>query len=309
MKRLIALISTLVILINFAMAQNKKLTDIPDFDYPETVAKNADQKLSIALNKGNGADVVRYLVQSSLAKSMISTDNAQEIIERVDSVAACEKSPQYQAILYYFEAKMLHNLYSRNRFKIGQRLSTNDANNIDEWSESQFIDRITTLAEKATAPTKALAGMNIDALGDLIVKDSYSHIVYPTLLDVLAWNCIEMIEEFTDDSAQAQGLHSKLLADLASVHHKDYAPLINVKTYHKSLDESLAVYRKYIDLTDMAFLAIDGDKSLSTKEQYEFYTDFIQRYPTSIFADNVKQLKVGIETREVRVKFDERFSS
>ena len=125
---------------------------------------------------------------------------------------------------------MLHNLYSRNRFKIGQRLSTKYAINIDEWSESQFIDRITTLAEKATAPTKALAGMNIDALGDLIVKDSYSHIVYPTLLDVLAWNCIEMIEEFTDDSAQAQGLHSKLLADLASVHHKDYAPLINVKT-------------------------------------------------------------------------------
>ena len=241
MKRLIALISTLVVLINFTMAQNKKLTDIPDFDYPETVAKNADQKLSIALNKGNGADVVRYLVQSSLAKSMISIDNAQAIIERVDSVAACEKSPQYRAILYYFEAKMLHNLYSRNRFKIGQRLSTNDANNIDEWSESQFIDRITSLAEKATAPTKALAGMNIDALGDLIVKDSYSHIVYPTLLDVLAWNCIEMIEEFTDDSAQAQGLHSKLLADLASVHHKDYAPLINVKTYQKSRDEYLAV--------------------------------------------------------------------
>ena len=309
MKRLITLISTFVVLIHFAMAQNTKLTDIPDFDYPQTVAKNADQKLSIALNKGNGADVVRYLVQSSLAKSMISTDNAQEIIERVDSVAACEKSPQYQAILYYFEAKMLHNLYSRNRFKIGQRLSINYAINIDEWCESQFIDRITALAEMATAPTKALAGMNIDALGDLIVKDSYSHIVYPTLLDVLAWNCIELIEEFTDESAQAHSLQTKLLADLTSAHHKDYAPLINVKTYHKSLDESLAVYREYIDLTDMAFLAIDGVKSLSTKEQYEFYTDFIQRYPTSIFADNVKQLKVGIETREVRVKFDERFSS
>ena len=70
MKRLITLISTFVVLIHFAMAQNTKLTDIPDFDYPQTVAKNADQKLSIALNKGNGADVVRYLVQSSLAKRL-----------------------------------------------------------------------------------------------------------------------------------------------------------------------------------------------------------------------------------------------
>ncbi|MGN1245819.1 MAG: alpha-2-macroglobulin family protein, partial [Muribaculaceae bacterium] len=291
------------------MAQNKNLSAIPDFDYPETVAKNADAKLSSALHNGNGADVVRYLVQSSLAKSMITTDNAQSIIERVDSVAQCEKSPQYRALLYFFEAKMLNNYYSRYRYKISQRLSTEASTSIDEWSEDQFSARITNLLDKATTDTKALAAMSIDELGDLIIKDHYSHIVYPSLLDVLAWNSINIIEEFADDDAQAARLVTKLLADIISAHSSDYAPLINAKVYQKSLAETLSIYREYAHRTDMSFLAIDGVNELSNKEQFDIYADFLNRYSESVFADNVKQLKLKLETREVNVKFADRIAS
>lgn len=293
---------------NFAMGK-KNSSSAPDFDYPETVAKNADSRLKVALELGNGADVVRYLVQSSLAKSMISTDNAQSLIERVDSVAQCESSPQYRAILYYFEAKMLHSFYLRSSYKISQRKTVADAVDINEWSEPQFFARITELADKATADTRALTAMSIDELGDLIVKNEYSSVIFPSLLDMLAWNVIGMIDRFSDEYADAEKLVSKLQSDIISVHANDYAPLINALIYGKTIPERLDIYREYASRTDMAYIAIDAVKSLPEMEQYATYSKFLSDYPASIFTDNVKRLKTNLEARGVTVSFNERFSS
>ncbi len=290
------------------MANNVYSPERPDFDYPETVAKNADALLSAALNAGNGADVVRYLVQSSLAKSMITSDNAQSLIERVDSVARCEKSPQYRALLLYFEAMMLNQYHNRNRYAISQRLSAPGVTSIDEWSSLQFRQRITELATEATAAPGDLAAMSIGELGDLITCNAHSHLAYPTLLDVLAWNIIDMIDDFGTDEARA--LTGNLLLSIASAGNAYNAgPLIKTLTYGKSLKQQLEVYRSYIGRTDLAFLAIDGVASLSDKEQYREYSQFLASYPKSIFADNVKRLMLGLTTRVVDVEFADRFST
>ena len=60
---LINLIATLV----FAVAVSPDAVaagDVPDFNYPQTVMKNADKSLDKALKKGNHADVVKYLIQT-----------------------------------------------------------------------------------------------------------------------------------------------------------------------------------------------------------------------------------------------------
>lgn len=308
MKRLISCIFSCALILNFAMAKNNTAPQRPDFDYPETVAKNADEKLSAALTAGNGADVVRYLVQSSLAKSMITTENARSLIERVDSVARCEQSPQYRAMLLYFEAMMLNQYHNRNSYAISQRLSAPGTTNIDEWSSLQFEQRITELAAEATAAPSALAAMGIGELGDLITCNEYSLLAYPTLLDVIAWNVIDMIDSFDTDEAQA--LTDRLLLNVSSAGTANNAgPLITTLTYGKTPEQQLEVYRRYIDRTDMAYLAIDGIATLSDKEQHEEYSQFLARYPKSVFAGNVKRRLLNLATRVVDVEFAGRFST
>ena len=307
MRNFIYLVSLLLIA-DFSIMAHNKIT-APDFDYPTTVAENADCELTKALKAGNEHEITRYIVQSSLAKSMLTTDNTQTLIERVDSVAEVAQNGAYKAILYHFEAKMLSNYFERYRFKISERLSAPDAENIDEWSTDRFRSRIIELTEKCVDDYSVSASMKLEELGDLIEKNDYSHLFYPSVYDMLGWNSIELIDEFASSDKRAADLIEEIRKNLMTIHADGSAPFLNAKCYGKNADELLNIYRRYFDSTDMAFLAIDGLTVLPDTERHSAYSQFLLRYPSSIFAYDVKRLKADMETLSAELRLSDRFSS
>ena len=94
-----------------------------------------------------------------------------------------------------------------------------------------------------------------------------------------------------------------------TIHADGSAPFLNAKCYGKNADELLNIYRRYFDSTDMAFLAIDGLTVLPDTERHSAYSQFLLRYPSSIFAYDVKRLKADMETLSAELRLSDRFSS
>lgn len=281
----------------------------PDFDYPQATAQKAEALLAEALKKGNGDEVIRNIVVSSIAKSMISTDNAASILERIDSVAGAEKNAVTRALLYNFEAKMLSQYYRRFYYKIrGRKTTTDSESDIDEWSSARFEARIVMLARKSVEDADALSATPVTSLGDIITTDSHTATFYPTVYDIVGWDAISIIGNL-DAGEAADKLTADIKGTLCSLHASDYGPLLMVKTHGKETDELKDIYDEFIGRTDMAYFAIGGAKKLDKKGEYATYCDFLRRYPQSLFADNVKRLKASVETKRITPEYKDRFSS
>ena len=68
MKKLFAIL-TVVLLCGLTVPARD---NVPDFNFPQDVTKQAEADLKTALSKGNGQLLVDALVRSSLAKSSIT---------------------------------------------------------------------------------------------------------------------------------------------------------------------------------------------------------------------------------------------
>ena len=95
--------------------------DKPDFNYPQTVIANASTELNTALKLHDGERTVLALIQSSLAKSMISNDSLPIIIDKIESIASVEQNKCISSVIYLLEANIINEYYSRNRYKLPNR--------------------------------------------------------------------------------------------------------------------------------------------------------------------------------------------
>ena len=156
MKRYYILLSVIVLslMLNSSLhATGKGSFDKPNFNFPKTVIQNAETKLQQALKNGNGEETVSAIIQSSLAKSMISSDSLPQIIYSIDKIAYTENADEIKSILYLLEAQIVNSYYNKFQYKISQRdngtNSTTRLNEMFEWDASQFKVYISSLIEKS----------------------------------------------------------------------------------------------------------------------------------------------------------------
>ena len=112
-------INTIMALLLVATSVFKVAADdgVPNFNYPQTVIKDANKSLNKALKKGNHADVIKYLIQSTIAEAQISSDNIPGILQKIDSVAALETDSAAIATMHYLKAVVYSSYFSKLIFK------------------------------------------------------------------------------------------------------------------------------------------------------------------------------------------------
>ena len=164
---------------------------VPDFDYPKTVMKDADKSLDRALQKGNHADVVKYLVQSTLAEAQISSDNIPGILGKIDSVAAIETDSAAVGLMHYLKAVVYSSHFSNNSYAISQRKPVDGrAADMSEWTQADFIGAVTECLGRSLEYADALWATPVT---DYVETDELSAAVYPTLLDMVTYRGIDAL--------------------------------------------------------------------------------------------------------------------
>lgn len=312
MRRLIIIISLLFFAAHLSATSLEK-NKMPDFNYPKTVVANAEENLKSALRDGNREATIKYLVQTSLAQSMVTSDNAQQLIGRIDSIAQVQHDALTRSIIYYFEAKMLSSYYSRNSYTISERKTLADATNMDEWSKEQFESKVIELLQKSLAEKEVLINTKISDLGDIINYNENTGILYPTMYDMICWQSIDNLSSFS--GSQTKKMTTRIFASLKAVHAKNYGPYINATIKELQNEDRLyidtlkTIYNKYIQLTDMAYLAITGFSGENSVQRYSIYQDFIKRYPNSVFAPEAKNSLGELEDKHIKLTLNQAYTS
>lgn len=183
-------------------------TKIPDFAYPKTVSQQAAKSLATAIEKNDGPEITRALINLYLADTRIDGDKAPQAIAKIDSICAASADPVLKAMLLTLGANIYTDLYANNRWKYDARTlpPTPLPADYKEWSGQQFRDRIISLIDSALGYKAELENKPIDTyksvidLGESRSKGSSSlsavretTIYYPTLFDFVASKSISML--------------------------------------------------------------------------------------------------------------------
>ena len=87
-----------------SFGKDNKKSALPDFNFPQNVIKDSESQLKNALSKGDGISAVDALIKFSLAKSSLSDETFNEVIQKIDAVIAKEKKEDIKAILLLLES-------------------------------------------------------------------------------------------------------------------------------------------------------------------------------------------------------------
>lgn len=120
----------------------------PDFRYPKTVLKSALQQIKKGNKDNNVQEIIDATIRISLAKSMITNDNAQEIIDNIDSLAYQTNDMGAKCMLFTLEATVLNAYFDQYAYKFyGRDAIVGEApKEIENWTKQNFIDRTVQLA-------------------------------------------------------------------------------------------------------------------------------------------------------------------
>ena len=285
MKRIATLIITIlaVATLSLAATKSKLATTAPDFDYPQSVSKTAQTDLKAALRSGDGLKTIDALVRYSLAQSMISQDNAQSILNKVDSVIARERRADYRAIMRLLEAE----IYQQYSYRVsGSRKNASGPrpSDISEWSKKQFQEKITELTAASIADAFTMRQQPITAYHGVIRCDTAGARLVPTIYDFVlmkAW-------QYNDDD---KALAAKWVANTSAPSPANlYARL----TTGQSAE---ALYQEYRN-SEWCGMAL---KQLDATKHYADFKDYVSRFPKGYYAPAITNRISNVEAKQVRV--------
>lgn len=189
-----AIIATIAIVVSFTSWGQKVTT--PDFAYPKTVSANALAQLKKAVKADDRQAIVRSLLDYTMAQGAISRENLPTSIGLIDSVANSASSLTLRAMLLTLQASIYNNVYSAARWKYdGRTLPLSPLpTDCTEWSGEQYRSVIIGLLDKALTDSTALHRERLDSWKKVITQDHETAIYYPTLLDFVAAQALNIYE-------------------------------------------------------------------------------------------------------------------
>lgn len=312
---------------------------IPNFNYPQDVVDEADLRIDQALMAGNGRDLVRAIIQSTLAQSSISSDTLPAIIHQINDVINRESNECIKATLYILEAKIYSAYYNLNTWKIQNRegAETSDSSNVFEWNTSQFCDSISSLINKALSYESSLKVTPITKYSGesgFIVVNDISMKAYPTMYDFIAYQAIELYNRhpfqgfkhlisprtnpFIETTSQ-EPIYNPILPiyeNLLKFHKGDNRPYINAfleklsitdENPHNTLD---SLYNQYSHSPECAPILLQLIKTnMNILEQQSLLQRYIETFPKSDFLPLIECKLLDILTPEVSLFHQEQYNS
>ena len=293
----------LIVILSMAFPFNASGDDyrIIDFNYPQEVSKEALADLDNALKAGDGELTVDALVRYSIAQSGISKDNMPEIVKRLESTIAKEKKPHIKALLYYFEAMVYQgycNRYARR----------SDRNNpieeipadVSEWDRNQFNKKIAELVEKSLAEPEALKAVAVTSLPGIIECNELGATYVPTLFEFLSMKSLELLKDNDE-------LIDRIKTDWLDATDGHSAPNIYAMVFNGKGDLR-AAYDRYRNSEYSALLLSDLSFD-DNKQKYAELKQYLQRFPSSIYTAQVKNMIFDLEEKRIHVSYPNVISS
>ncbi len=287
----------LIVILSMAFPFNASGDDyrIIDFNYPQEVSKEALADLDNALKAGDGELTVDALVRYSIAQSGISKDNMPDIVKRLESTIAKEKQPHIKALLYYFEA-LVYKGYCK-RF-----VRRSDRNNpveempadVSEWDRNQFNKKIAELVEKSLAEPEALKAVAVTSLPGIIECNELGATYVPTLFEFLS---IKSLELLTDNDE----LIGRIKTDWLDATDGHAAPNIYAMVQTDKGDFR-AAYDRYRN-SEYCALLLSNLSFDDKKQKYAELKQYLQRFPSSIYTAQVKNMIFDLEKKHIEVSY------
>lgn len=309
----------------------KSSFETPDFNYPQTVTTDADKRLATAIKEQNNEDIMLALIQSSLAQSMISSENLSSIIENLIEAKNAVNDDCVKASIDLLEAHILNAYRNQYRYKLANRKNLTAANysNIDEWDNEQFQSRISELLDSALAYQNALTTAPVTKYSKFVKINDESVDTYPTMYDFIAYRSITIYNSwglnsgwnpFLKTSSASTGYTGKvndIYDSLLQLHKKGTRAYTNALLKKMSYNETdtrerlASLYSEYRDNPDAApaILLAYTDKIDDAKEKHSLLKDFLQRFPDNVFAPRIQIRMLSLELPKASLSFNAQYTT
>ncbi len=303
----LAAVTALSISSLFSVGANPaKQPEGPDFNFPKTVASNADATYQKALVSGDSIALLQSLIDYVTAEELITRDNTQKCLDRLAQAENRAKGPCTRALIDLLRANVFYEFYRTDRWTFNERelpLRPVPAD-ISLWSGEQLTDTISALAHDALKYAPALKATPITAFGNVIKADRNTQIYYPTLYD-FAVNRIVEFDNKTDET-RIENLYKELTAS----HKPGSAPYImNILKYNNQGEDSLlTLYNQFKDSEYSADIllkiGVRMDDFTQNKKLVRAIRDYLDNHPSSI-AKNKLQNKLNLcMTKIVDIEYE-----
>ena len=169
----------------------------PDFAFPETVEKNAGERLREALSKKNGVEALQAGIQVVVARSLVSSSSFQQSVDMLDSVAGIMPQP-YRSLFLLLEATMYQQLYNSEPWTFNGRTLPLDAypEDVKAWSGDLFAKKVLGLVEQATANTEEAGKMPLPELIPVVTPEEAVRKSGLTVADFIVSKGVELLRNF-----------------------------------------------------------------------------------------------------------------
>lgn len=210
----------------------------PDFAFPETVSKEAANRLDEALVKGDGEGALSSALNLTLARNEISSSSFVENVRMLDSIAGVLPAP-YSSIAYLLEANLYRALYESDRWKFNQRVLPADVYPEDplSWSTPLFAERVLELVTKANSNVEIARVTPLKDISSLISDSEYALEAGMAVEDFIVSNSVAQLTPFAGVSTSVIPFFGNTMS-LASTPAEKCSVMIN------DLTESLFVWRE-----------------------------------------------------------------
>ncbi len=291
----------------------------PDFAYPRDVTVKSETGIKQALKTGDDIMLLRSLMDYSIAQTIISQDNAMEVIDKMKSIKNNEKNGITIALLDVILANIYHQLYENKRYIYDNRTSiANDTvTDYTQWDGKRFKSVVEEYITDAMKYKDELQSAPIEKYSEIIeIPNRYTAIYYPTLYDFVAYKAIDLCEANVISSL-------KMYDDLFAFHkqQRDTACIINTEMNRlKYIGNKLYFDKEYIIELENLYKVMQGseysgdiliellEKNYWNKKDdygyYEMITDFLARFPQYYNADYLKYFCANIKRKSATVSYD-----
>ncbi|MDE6266255.1 MAG: hypothetical protein K2M07_02765 [Muribaculaceae bacterium] len=279
----------------------------PDFAFPKQVSSTWKKELDKGLKEHDNPLIVRSLLNVGLAESSIDAANRAKFLVTLASMAKKQSgNPELCALLDMMQAEIYTQFYDGNRWTYDKRqlpLSPLPAD-YNEWSGEQFRMKINELLKSSLSQPNILSQVKLSQYDGVITQSPYPAL-YPTLLDFVAYNVIEMAQH-TESGLKT----NKELRDLAFNTLLEYQPVNSAAHFLAYLqsgraDESaMELYEKNKTEWYSGLALLKADRT-DKRKVYFAMKDYVERFPSSPLKDYVANQMNDITQGSIRYDFPE----
>ncbi|MDE7420030.1 MAG: hypothetical protein K2N35_07455 [Muribaculaceae bacterium] len=172
----------------------------PDFAFPKTVEKNASANLEKAIAHGDWSAAVEALIQSVTAQNMVSYNNADNGIAKIDSVAAMAPEAWCPAFML-IKLEIYNSIYNSIRWKADRREIPTDSipENPNEWSRKIFALKTFEIC-KSILDSPIPANLSIKDWSKFLENTSDAYSNGMTVEEYVCNQCFKDLDVYSDAS-------------------------------------------------------------------------------------------------------------